>query len=140
MLKSREFVVKYQINIICENCKIFSLNFTIFETIFIFSFWHKNFKIIGCGKPRLLKVAHFEIAYDRSSRSKMFFKNGDLKNSAVFSRKHLCWSLFFNKVALKLFIKKATPTHISFVNIAKVSKGILKGFQHNTVSVSKLFM
>ena len=35
----------------------------------------------------------------RSSRSQMFFKIGILKNFANFTGKHLCWSLFFNKVA-----------------------------------------
>ena len=35
----------------------------------------------------------------RSSRSQMFFKIGVLKTAANFTGKHLCWSLFFNKVA-----------------------------------------
>ena len=35
----------------------------------------------------------------RSSRSEVFWKNGVLKNFAKFTRKHLCQSLFFNKVA-----------------------------------------
>ena len=34
-----------------------------------------------------------------SSRSQMFFKIGVLNNFAIFTGKHLCWSLLFNKVA-----------------------------------------
>ena len=48
----------------------------------------------------------------RRSRSQMFFKLGVLKNFAKVTRKHLCWSVFFNKVAvaglrLATLIKKA---------------------------------
>ena len=35
----------------------------------------------------------------RSSRSHWFFRIGVLKNFAILTGKHLCWSLFFNKVA-----------------------------------------
>ena len=35
----------------------------------------------------------------RSSRSQMFFKTGVRKNFAKFTGKHLCQSLYFNKVA-----------------------------------------
>ena len=35
----------------------------------------------------------------RSSRPEVFCKNGVLKNFAKFTGKHLCQSLFFNKVA-----------------------------------------
>ena len=35
----------------------------------------------------------------RSSRSEIFFKIGALKNFAIFTGKHLRWSLLFNKVA-----------------------------------------
>ena len=37
----------------------------------------------------------------RSSRSQMFFKIDALKNFANFTGKHLCWSLFFNKVSFE---------------------------------------
>ena len=33
------------------------------------------------------------------SRSQMFSKVGVIKNFAKITRKHLCWSLFFSKVA-----------------------------------------
>ena len=35
---------------------------------------------------------------DRSSRSRMFFKIGVLKNFVIFTGKHLCWSLFLKKL------------------------------------------
>ena len=42
-----------------------------------------------------------------SSRPEAFFKLGVLKNFAKFTGKHLCQSLFFNKVAgLNVFISK----------------------------------
>ena len=34
----------------------------------------------------------------RSSRSQMFFKIGVLKKFAMFTGKHLCWSLFLRKL------------------------------------------
>ena len=37
------------------------------------------------------------IGKGRNSRSKMFFKIGGLKNFAIFTGKHLCWSLFLIK-------------------------------------------
>ena len=40
-------------------------------------------------------------------RSQVFHKKGVLRNFAKFTRKHLCQSLFFNKVAgLRRLIKK----------------------------------
>ena len=35
----------------------------------------------------------------RSSRPEMFYKKGALRNFTKFTGKHLCQSLFFNKVA-----------------------------------------
>ena len=37
----------------------------------------------------------------RNSRSQMFFKNGVLKNFAILTRKHLCWSKFIKKKSNK---------------------------------------
>ena len=36
----------------------------------------------------------------RSSRPEMFCKKGVLKNFAIFTGKHLCWSLFLIKLQL----------------------------------------
>ena len=35
---------------------------------------------------------------NKSSRSQMFFKVGFLKGFAIFTGKHLCWSLFLKQV------------------------------------------
>ena len=46
----------------------------------------------------------------------MFFKTGSLKNFAIFTAKHLCWSFFLKK----LFVfKKETPTQVFPVDIVK---------------------
>ena len=45
----------------------------------------------------------------RSSRPDVFIEKGVLRNFAKFTGKHLCQSLFFNKVAggcLQIFLKK----------------------------------
>ena len=39
------------------------------------------------------------VSYNRSSRSEVFCKKGVLRNFAKFIGKHVCQSLFFNKVA-----------------------------------------
>ena len=36
--------------------------------------------------------------FDRSNRSQIFFKIGALKKFAIFTGKHLCWSLFLIKL------------------------------------------
>ena len=48
----------------------------------------------------------------RSSRPEVFCKNGVLRNFVKLTRKHLCQSLFFNKVAglrLKNILSYRTP-------------------------------
>ena len=51
----------------------------------------------------------------------VFYKKGVPKNFAIFTGKHMCWSLFFNKVAGVAcnFIKNEIPTHVFPVNITK---------------------
>ena len=44
-------------------------------------------------------VMNFNLGDDRSSRRNVFCKKGVLRNFAKFPGKHLCQSLFFNKVA-----------------------------------------
>ena len=43
-------------------------------------------------------VLFVELWTNRNSRSQMFFEIGVLKNSAIFTGKHLCWSLFLMKL------------------------------------------
>ena len=48
----------------------------------------------------------------------MFFKTGVFNNFGIFTETHLCWSLFFKKLQVKLFKKKLQ--HMCFpVNIEK---------------------
>ena len=47
----------------------------------------------------LLHKEYFSTYRFRSSRSEVFCKKGVLRNFAKFAGKHLCQSLFFNKVA-----------------------------------------
>ena len=44
-------------------------------------------------------VCHIYVTSDRSSRPEVFCKKGVPRNFAKFTGKHLCQSLFFNKVA-----------------------------------------
>ena len=95
---------------IYENCKIY-----FFVIVFIFSFWSKNFKRSRCAKSRLLWIDRVEITCDRSSRSWMFFKTGDLK--ILFRNIHKKTPVLeslFNKVALKFFIKRV-PRTVTFL-------------------------
>ena len=47
---------------------------------------------------RLLQIDYVEMTSDKSSCSEMFFKTGDFKISAKFTRKHMYWKLFFMKL------------------------------------------
>ena len=62
----------------------------------------------------------------RSRRSQMFFKIGVLKNFAIFTGKHLCWSLFLIQLQAQAqackFIRKRLQHRCFPVNIAKFLK------------------
>ena len=59
----------------------------------------------------------------RSSRPKVFCKKGVLKNFTKFTGKHLCQSLFFNKVAGPCnFIKKETLAQVFSCEFCEISK------------------
>ena len=55
----------------------------------------------------------------------MFFKIGSIKNSAIFTGKHLCWGLFL----IKLQTPTQTPTEVFPVDIAKFLRIV---FLYNT--------
>ena len=75
------------------------------NTNILFRFLFINF-LGSCNYDSLCSVAkYFEIS--RSSHLQMFLKIGDLKNFAIFTGKHLCWSL--NACNL---IKKETSTQV----------------------------
>ena len=52
----------------------------------------------------------------RSSRLQMFFKIGVLKNFAIFTEKHLCWSLFLIKLFIYLFIYYTLKLYLPLVH------------------------
>ena len=65
----------------------------------------------------------FSHSYYKSSRLKVFCEKGVIKDSTKFTGKHLCWSLFFNKVAdlrLATLLKKRLQRCFS-VNFAKTT-------------------
>ena len=64
------------------------LNFWDYFFIFILK---QEFKRIDHKSQIALYWIHVEITSDGSSHLQMFFKTGDLKNLAIFKRKHLCF-------------------------------------------------
>ena len=79
-----------------QPCKIFFFQRCILncQTSQVFNGWVLN------------TALYFEMY--RSRCSQMFFKKGVLKNFTIFTRKHLCWSLFLVK---KLYSKE-TPAQV----------------------------
>ena len=71
----------------------------------------------------------------RSSRPEVFCKKGVLKNFAKFKGKHLCQSLFFDKVAGAAcnFIKKETLAQMFSCEFCKISKNT---FFYRTPSIA----
>ena len=62
------------------------------------------------------------VQYVQKQPPEVFFKKNVLKNFANFTGKHLCWSLFFNKVTgLRAcsFIKKSLQHRCVPVKLAK---------------------
>ena len=58
----------------------------------------------------------------RSSRFQMFFKISVLKSFAIFSKMHLCWSVFLNNLqaeGLQLYLKKS-PTQVFFCEVCEI--------------------
>ena len=64
---------------------------------------------------------------ERSSRPDVFCEKGVLRNFAKFTGKHLCQSLFINKVAGGAcnFIKKETLTQVFSCEFCEISKNTL---------------
>ena len=99
--KHRFSLSKDFINIICMRIVklLFFLRFEIFEIIFIFSLWSKNFKRKGCAKVRLLQIARTEITSDRKLTCRCSSKQVILK-ILLYSQENTYVG------ALKFFIKK----------------------------------
>ena len=77
----------------------------------------------------------FLFSFLRNSLPEVFCKNVVLKNFAVFTGKHLCQSLFFNKVAgaASNFIKKETLAQVFSCEFCKIFK---KSFSYRTPPVA----
>ena len=58
------------------------------SVVFIFDFEQSN-----------RSIQHINLLFTRSSHPDVFFKTGVLRNFAKLTEKHLCQSLYFNKVA-----------------------------------------
>ena len=68
----------------------------------------------------------------RSSRPAVFYKKGGIKNFANFTGKHLCQSLFFNKLQAEAacnFIKKENLTQMFPCEFCEIS---MKIFSYRT--------
>ena len=65
----------------------------------------------------------------RSSRQEVFCKKGVLRNFVKLTGKHLCQSLFFNKVADLKYIKKETLEQLFFCEFCKILRTL---FLQNT--------
>ena len=65
------------------------------QTPFIFA---RNIKNNIHPNISFLKMLYCNFLKGRSSRWEMFSKKGILKNFSKFTGKHMCWSLFFNKL------------------------------------------
>ena len=91
---------------------------------------NRHFFIFTQMPSHLLKIV-FRNVIERSSLPEMFCEKGALWNFAKFTGKHLCQSLFFNKVAGQAcnFIKKETLAQVFSCEFCKISKNI---FSHRT--------
>ena len=71
----------------------------------------------------VLELVFWENVFLRSSLQEVFYKEGVLRSFAKFTRKHLCQSLFFNKVAgLAKFLRTLFLTEHLWVTASKVWK------------------
>ena len=82
----------------CTICSIVALSSSAFLycTISCCTFRHYNVFVLHSFAVALFACCNFScctLFIFRSSRSQMFFKKGILKNLAIFTGKHLCWSL-----------------------------------------------
>ena len=98
--------------------------FNIVYRLVAFSVWSATHSYTPCDC--------FLSSFLRSSLPEVFCKKVALKNFPIFTGKHLCQSLFFNKVAgaASNFIKKETLTQVFSCEFCKIFKNSL--FLKNT--------
>ena len=84
-----------------------------------FQYFYKRFTLINKKSPNFL-ILQTKVPF-RNSRPEVFCKKDGLRNFSKFARKHLCQSLFFNKVAGQAcnFFKKETLATVFPVNFVK---------------------
>ena len=90
----------------CETCEIFKN--TILKNI--------NERLV------LKKMLNILLICSRSSHLRCSVRKGVVRNFAKFTGKHLCQSLFFNKIS---FIKKVTLTQVCSCEFCEISKNTL---------------
>ena len=81
-----------------------------------------NLSIVFLGEYIWIGCFVLRISLYRSCRSEAFWEKGVLRNFAKFAVKHLCQSLFFNKVPAWNFIKKETLAQVFSCEFCKISK------------------
>ena len=83
----------------------------------------------------IVYLSLYDLHKCRSSRPEVFCKKGVLRNFTKFTGKHLCQSLFFNKVAGQAcnFIKKETLAQAFSCEFCEISKNT---FFHRTPLVA----
>ena len=81
------------------------------------------------------------VQYVQKQPPEVFFEKDVIKNFANFTRKHLCWSLFFNRVTGQRacsFIKKRLQHRCVLVKLAKFYKQLLiKWYVINIITKNK---
>ena len=75
--------------------------------------------------------------FNRSNRWRCSAKRDGLKNFAIFTGKHLCWSLFTDLQVCNFF-KKRTPTLILFCEFCQTLKNIY--FEEHSRTSASYFM
>ena len=122
-----ELLLKFLIKVILLYAKVFLLCHAFdYLTVIVALYRSRLINLTGFYMRRGLIIKELKTWTSfsfRSSHSQKFFKIGILKNFAIFTRKHLCWSLFLIKL-LAFSHRPATDSNISVLLL------ILRNFQH----------
>ena len=91
------------------------------------TFW-KNHRGIGSNWPAFPSFFRVKLIQFRSSHRRCSLKQGDIKNFARLTGKHLCQSLFLNKVAgltLQFLLKRRLWHRCFLVNFSKLFRTLI---------------
>ena len=89
------------------------------------------FEKMSSSLHMLLAMLFIHVGIRSNSRSRMFFKTGVLKNFAISTGEHLCWSLFLIKLQdwrLAFSLKRDSTIWMNFAKIFKNSLFIEQKF------------